>query len=110
MIKRVSLVRKRAELTTEQFVAHWLGPHAEIVKRDLPGLLGYVVNVCTDPEVAGWDGFAEVWFASLEEAEAAFLSEPFRSQMIDDRPKFVAEQVVFFVDEKAVVSPPPSAG
>ena len=103
MIKRISFVRKRADISREEFVAHWLGPHAELVKRDLPGLLGYVVNVADDPEAAGWDGFAEVWFESRAEAEAAFRSEPFFSQVVEDRPKFVAEQVIFFADEHVVV-------
>ena len=36
MIKRVSLVRRKDGLTHEEFFAHWMGPHAEIVKQ-LPG-------------------------------------------------------------------------
>ena len=39
MIKRVSLVRRREGLTHEEFVAHWTGPHAAIV-RELPGVRG----------------------------------------------------------------------
>ncbi len=110
MIKRVSLVRKRPDITREEFVAHWLGPHAEIVRLHLPGLLGYVVNVCDDPDAAGWDGFAEVWFPTRADADAAFASEPFLGLVAVDRPKFVAEQVVFFVDEHAVVAPPAPDG
>ena len=110
MIKRVSLVRKRPEITREEFVAHWLGPHAEIVRLHLPGVLGYVVNVCDDPGVAGWDGFAEVWFPSREDADAAFASEPFLGLIAVDRPKFVGEQTVFFVEEHTVISSAPTGG
>lgn len=104
MIKRISMVRRRADLTVEEFVAYWLGPHAEIA-REMPGALGYVVNVAHDPEEAGWDGFAEVWFESHAAAEAAFASEPFASRIRADRPKFVGEQVIFFVDETVVIEP-----
>jgi uncharacterized protein (TIGR02118 family) len=103
-IKRVSMVRRRHDLSHDEFVAYWLGPHAEIAK-EMPGALAYVVNIARDPEAAGWDGFAEVWFESIEAAEAAFASEPFASRIRADRPKFVGEQVIFFVDETAVIEP-----
>ena len=109
MIKRVSMVRRRPDLSHEEFVAYWLGPHAEIAK-EMPGALGYVVNIAQDPEQAGWDGFAEVWFESRETADAAFASEPFASRIRADRPKFVGEQLIFFVNETAVTGPPSSRG
>jgi len=104
MIKRISMVRRRNDLSHDEFVAYWLGPHADIAK-EMPGALGYVVNVARDPESAGWDGFAEVWFESIEAAEAAFASEPFASRIRADRPNFVGEQLIFFVDETAVIEP-----
>ena len=109
VIKRISLVRRRPDLSADEFVAYWLGPHADIA-REMPGALGYVVNVAQDPEEAGWDGFAEVWFESREAAEAAFASEPFASRIRADRPKFVAEQRIFFVDETTVLEPPGDRG
>lgn len=109
MIKRVSMVRRRPDLSHEDFVAYWLGPHAEIA-REMPGALGYVVNVADDPDEAGWDGFAEVWFESREAADTAFASEPFASRIKADRPKFVGEQVIFFVNETAVLPPPSARG
>src|SRR3954451_23205340 len=103
-VKRVSMVRRRQDLSHDEFVAYWLGPHAEIVK-EMPGALAYVVNVAREPELVGWDGFAEVWFESIEAAEAAFASEPFASRIRADRPKFVGEQAIFFVDETIVIGP-----
>lgn len=103
-VKRVSMVRRREDLSHDEFVAYWLGPHAEIAK-EMPGALAYVVNIARDSELAGWDGFAEVWFESMEAAEAAFASEPFASRIRADRPKFVGEQTIFFVDETTVIEP-----
>ena len=34
MIKRVSLVRRKEGMSREDFLAHWMGPHAEIVRPD----------------------------------------------------------------------------
>ena len=107
MIKRISMVRRKEGMSHDEFVAYWLGPHADIAK-EMPGALGYVVNVALDPEQAGWDGFAEVWFKSVEQAEAAFASEPFATKIRADRPKFVGEQVIYFVEEVAVIEPKPN--
>ena len=52
--KRIGLQRKRADLSHEQFVAHWVGVHAELAKR-LPRLRRYSINVVDrtrNPEVA----------------------------------------------------------
>lgn len=102
MVKRISMVRRREGMSREDFVDHWLGPHADIV-RTLPGLRGYVVSIAHDPEAAGWDGMAEVWFDAMEDVERAFAEEPARSLFAADRPLFVGDLTVVFVDEHVVV-------
>lgn len=105
MIKRVSLAHKRRDLSTEDFVRHWLGPHADIARR-IPGLRGYVVLVADDPEGAGCDGVAITWFDNREAAEAGFNTEPLRSELAADRPKFLEGVQVFFTEQHVVVAPP----
>ena len=107
MIKRVSLVRRLPELSRDEFVTHWSGPHVEIV-RGLPGLRGLrlgVVDTWT-PAEAAWDGVGELWFDSRDAAERAFATEPFASQLAADRPLFLAELQSAFVEEVTVVPPP----
>jgi uncharacterized protein (TIGR02118 family) len=105
VIKRISIGRKRSDISHEEFVAHWVGPHTEIARR-LPGLLGYVVLVATDPEKAGCDGIAITWFESREAADLALASEPIRSELAADRPKFLEEVRTFFAEEHVLVTPP----
>ena len=109
MIKRVSLVRRRAGMSHEDFIAHWSGPHVEIV-RQLPGVRGLRLNVIDQQASAsaGWDGVGEVWFDSIEAAEAAFAHEPLASQLRDDRAKFLGAVEVVFVRERTIVAPPQS--
>src|SRR5207249_1353232 len=80
VIKRISLVRRKEGMSREEFLAHWMGPHAEIVRR-LPGLRGLRFGVVQrwSPEEAAWDGVGELWFDSIEAADAAFASEPART-------------------------------
>jgi uncharacterized protein (TIGR02118 family) len=92
-------------MTSQDFAAHWLGPHAEIA-CGIPGILGYVVNLVDDPESTGWDGIAETWFESRDQAIAGFESEPTRSLLALDRPKFLDEVKTLFVEEHVVVEPP----
>ena len=107
MIKRVSLVRRLPGLTRDEFVAHWSGPHVEIV-RDLPGLRGLRLGVVSSwsPDEAAWDGVGELWFDNRDAAERAFATEPFASKLSADRKLFLAEFQSAFVEELTVVPPP----
>ena len=107
MIKRISLLRRRADLSVAEFFAHWSGPHVDIV-RQLPGLRGLRLGSVQSwsPQDAAWDGVGEVWFESIADAEAAFASEPCRSLLIADRKLFVAELQSCFVTEHTLIAPP----
>lgn len=106
MIKRVSLVRRREGMTQQAFIAHWTGPHADIV-RTLPRIRGLrygVVTAWSPPEDA-WDGVGEVWFDSIADAEAAFVAEPWRTRLIADRALFLGQAQAAFVTELTVIEP-----
>ena len=107
MIKRVSLLRRKDGMSREEFFAHWTGPHADIV-RQLPGIRGLRFGKVQSwaPAEAAWDGVGEVWFVSVEEAQKAFATEPFRSMLVDDRKKFTREAQSCFVEEQTVLAPP----
>ena len=107
MIKRVSFLRRKEGMSREAFFAHWTGPHAEIVKQ-LPGLRGLRFGKVQSwtPAEAAWDGVGELWFDNQEAAEKAFATEPFRSMLTEDRPKFTRELQACFVEEETAVAPP----
>ena len=103
MVKLVGLIRKRNDLTTEQFRSHWLEVHAPLA-RQFPGLRRYAVNFIdreASPEAA-YDGFSELWFDSTETLEAAFAS-PIGAAIAEDIPKFMDELVRVMVEEHAIV-------
>jgi hypothetical protein len=54
---------RRADLSHEQFVAHWLGTHVPLALRHHPGMTRYknnVVDRSLSPDAPPWDGFAEI--------------------------------------------------
>ena len=101
VIRRLSLVRKRPELSAEEFLARWTGEHVEIAKR-LPGLRGYVIHVL-DGEAPPYDGIAITTFDSREDAERAFADPELAEGLARTRDDFAASVEVFFAEEHVVV-------
>ena len=102
MVKRVRLARHRNGMSTEEYASRWLELWANVALA-IRGLRGYIVNLVRDPELADWDGVAETWFDSEEDAIAGFDSEPVRSGLGADRSKFPDEAGVFFADWQTLV-------
>jgi uncharacterized protein (TIGR02118 family) len=107
LIKRISLVRRKEGMSREEFLAHWMGPHAEIV-RQLPGLRGLRFGVVQRwaPADAAWDGVGELWFDTVEAADAAFGTEPYASMLVEDRKLFLGEAQSSIVEEHTEIPPP----
>lgn len=106
MIKRVSLVKRKEGMSVEDFQAHWMGRHMEIVRqmKNLRGLrFNPVVEAGPDRE---WDGIGELWFDSIADARAAFESEPIKGLLSQDRPTFLGGNQVYFVTERTIIPPP----
>jgi uncharacterized protein (TIGR02118 family) len=101
MIRRVSLVRKRPELTREEFLARWTGEHVDIAKR-LPGLRGYVIHIL-DGEAPPVDGIAVTTFDTREDAERAFADPELADGLRRTRDDFAASVEVYFAQEHVIV-------
>lgn len=100
MIRRFSLVRKRPELSSEDFLACWTGEHVEIAKR-LPGLGGYVIYVFD--ESAPYDGIAITTFDSRADADRAFAEPVLAEGLARTRDEFASSVEVYFSEEHVIV-------
>jgi uncharacterized protein (TIGR02118 family) len=79
MIKLIALLKRKPEMTHEQFTRRWLDEHIKISSR-MPGLRGYRINIATPRQPEGtaepiYDGTAELWWDSIDDMEAAFASD-----------------------------------
>ncbi len=80
MVKVMWLLRKADHLSMEEFRRWWLQCHAPMIAAKQGYLISrYVVNVAAPDELPGgtgvepgWDGVAEEWFDSMEDAKQAF--------------------------------------
>lgn len=83
LVKRMSLLTRRPDITAERFRAEWFGFHAEAV-RAFPKLMGYTQNLVVERAVSlrdaaphaalPVDGVVELWFRDVADIRAAFAS------------------------------------
>ena len=84
LVKRMSILTRRPDITAERFRDEWFGFHAEAVRK-FPNLVGYTQNLVIDREGADLtnpapyeqvpiDGVVELWFRSVDDVRTAFSS------------------------------------
>jgi uncharacterized protein (TIGR02118 family) len=102
MIKRVSFVWKRPELSNAEFRRVWLGEHVEYAKR-LVGLREYVIDFVTEGGSDGPSGIATLRFDSRQALEAALCDPALSRELKRTREQFAGAVQVMIVDEEIVV-------
>jgi uncharacterized protein (TIGR02118 family) len=108
MIKSITLLTRRAEITHEEFLRHWREEHAALAHA-VPGLRRYVQNVIVHepsrPDVPNHeiavDGIAELWYDDLASWKAAYAS-PQGKALTDDGATFIGRVKGFLVEENVV--------
>ena len=84
LVKRMSILTRRPDISAERFRDEWFGFHAEAVRK-FPNLVGYTQNLVTDRggadltnstsyEQVPIDGIVELWFRSVDDVRTAFGS------------------------------------
>lgn len=111
-VKRMSFLRKRADISSERFQDEWFNMHSVLVKR-LPGILGYRQNLVIDrrkdrlndsepdPEVS-IDGVVELWFENADAIDRAFRSPCGNTTMMHAQ-EFISEISTYMVDAVEIV-------
>jgi len=109
MIKSVSLLTRKAGLSHEEFVKHWLDVHAPLA-HDVPGLRRYVqshiVGERTRPDIPATDvevdGVAETWYDDLAAMDRANAS-PEAKTLHADGALFIGRIKSFITEEKVII-------
>lgn len=111
MIAAISLMRRRPDLTIEQFRTHWLHPHGTMT-AELPGVQHYVQHHPIEApgtnalaRELGLDGMPELWFADYEARRIAYTSARIAECNVDSE-QFVGA-VTRLVTEPLVVMAAP---
>lgn len=94
----VGLVR-REDMSREDFRRWWIDEHAPLA-RTLPGVRRIRFNVLDDD--APFDGIAELWFDSAEDADAAYATDIGKA-VAGDSIAHVASRVRMLADEQEIL-------
>ncbi len=110
-LKRMSLLRRRPDVTPEVFAREWRDVHGPLV-RGLSGILGYRQNLITSRQAPKGtpvgheglpiDGIVELWFADTASIDAAFGSSAGRETMAHAQ-TFIGEITTYLVETVQVV-------
>ena len=98
--KAVILLRRRDDMTPEEFRQWWLHEHAPLAAQ-LPGVRRIVFNAAADNDDV--DGVSELWFDSEQAFVDAYATE-FGKQVAADSIAHVRSRTRLFVTEHVVVS------
>jgi len=103
MFKLIILLKKKTDLTDEQFATYWLETHAPLAKK-MPGLRRYVVNVVMPPpnREPDYSGVVELWFDSVDAMKKAF-SSPEGQTTQKDTETFTGSLTTLYVDERSIM-------
>lgn len=99
VFKLMVLLKKKPELSDEEFARYWLEKHAPLAKK-MPGLRRYVVNVVRRPpgREPDYHGVVELWFDNVAGMKKAFTS-PEGTATQKDTEVFASGLVTMYIDE-----------
>jgi len=105
VFKVVFFLHRRTDLSNEDFVGYSKTIHVPLVSR-VPGLIRYVVNhAVANPMGAATacDAVAELWFESMEDFQAALISDEGKV-VLADQPNYLdmTRTHMLIVDEQVV--------
>jgi uncharacterized protein (TIGR02118 family) len=111
VLKRMSLLRRTADVSPETFVHEWRIEHAHLVRR-LTGVRGYRQNLIVGREVPKGtpvdydalpiDGIVELWFDDAASLDAVFATPQGGTLMMHAR-EFISEITTFLVEQHVIV-------
>jgi len=108
MIKLIAFLKRKPGMTMEEFKVRWVDVHCKI-SGQMPGLLGYKVNINQphqpDNQEPTYDGTAELWWNSVEDMEAAFVSD-IGKKAGADADEFAELRYHLYTDEYIIVPGP----
>ena len=111
LLKVSCLLTRRPDFTHEQFVRYWTEKHTPMLARPqlgAPKVYRYVqlhpiAETVPALKTARYDGVAEIWFESLEDAAAMFTSKHYNTVATADEDNFLDRSKTAFLYAKEKV-------
>jgi uncharacterized protein (TIGR02118 family) len=109
MIKSLTLLTRKAGLTHEEFMRHWVEIHAPLARK-VPGIRRYVQTHLLEerkrPDIPSSDieidGVAELWYDDQESMRQA-LASPEGKALYADGALFIGRVKTYTTEERQIV-------
>jgi uncharacterized protein (TIGR02118 family) len=109
MIKSLTLLTRKAGLTHEQFMRHWVEIHAPLARK-VPGIRRYVQTHLLEerkrPDIPSSDveidGVAELWYDDQESMRMA-LASPEGKALYADGALFIGRVKTYTTEERQII-------
>ena len=109
MIKTISILTRKPEISREEFVRHWTEIHAPLAHA-VPGVRRYVLSLIQQEpsradiptQAVQADGIAELWYDKVEDWRAAGAS-PEGKRLHADGATFIGQIKSFVTEEKVII-------
>ena len=110
MIRRISILTRKPQLTREEFVDHWLNVHGPLALK-VPGIRRYVQCRVVEEyfrkdipaQVDEIDGIAELWYDSVE-ALMKSSKTPEAKALYADGALIIGKIRTFIIEENEIIS------
>lgn len=101
MFKAMILLKRKEDLSFDEFRRHWLEVHAPLV-RQLPGLRKSVFNFNLDGGAGEIDAVSELWFDTEKDFTDAYASE-IGQQVAADALSMVSSRERVLMEEQEIL-------
>lgn len=103
MVKAIYLIRRKPDMSFEDFHRYWREVHGSIAAR-IPGMRRYVQCHATDA-TAEYDGAAEAWFDDMAAVERAVASPEYAAARADEA-RFIdlSRTTLIFTEEVPIIA------
>ena len=83
MLKVIGLIKRREDMTHEEFVKYWEEEHVPKA-LEFPKLKKYVTSPAVSPDRYEWEGVGELYFESVEDITATLESDQGKKVRADE--------------------------
>ena len=109
MVKVFTILKKRGDLTRDEFSNYWREKHGPLILEAMPGIRRYVQNhAITLPgkSEGGMDGMAEIWYDDLstwKKGSSLYLGSGGEAIRRDEDKFIDRDKMSFFVADEIII-------
>jgi uncharacterized protein (TIGR02118 family) len=101
MLKNFSVMKRKEDMSLEEFRDWALNKHPELAKK-IPGMRQYRMNVVLSDSPQTPDAMSEMWFDDMDARNAAFATEEGKAAG-GDAAAHCSSRMHVFVEEKIII-------